>query len=59
VLDLLAASHPTTVVARRLGISEVTVRRHISSAVHKLGVANRAGAVDVLQRQGGLWEDDS
>jgi DNA-binding NarL/FixJ family response regulator len=59
VLELLAASYPTTVVARRLGISEVTVRRHISSAVHKLGVANRAGAVDVLQRQGGLEEHDS
>jgi DNA-binding NarL/FixJ family response regulator len=59
VLELFAASLPTTVVAQRLGISEVTVRRHISSAVHKLGVANRAGAVDVLQRQGGLGEHDS
>jgi DNA-binding NarL/FixJ family response regulator len=27
------------------------VRRHISSAVRKLGAADRAGAVDVLQRE--------
>ena len=51
VLELIAASLSTTVVAQRLGISEVTVRRHISSAVRKLGVADRAGAVDVLQRE--------
>jgi DNA-binding NarL/FixJ family response regulator len=48
VLELIADNHPTTVVARRLGISEVTVRRHISSAVHKLGAADRDGAVELL-----------
>jgi DNA-binding NarL/FixJ family response regulator len=48
VLELIAEHLPTTVVARRLGISEVTVRRHISSAVHKLGVADREGAVELL-----------
>jgi DNA-binding NarL/FixJ family response regulator len=48
VLELIADHLPTTVVARRLGISEVTVRRHISSAVHKLGVADRDGAVALL-----------
>ena len=48
VLELIADHLPTTVVARRLGISEVTVRRHISSAVHKLGVADRDGAVELL-----------
>jgi DNA-binding NarL/FixJ family response regulator len=48
VLELIAEHLPTTVVARRLGISEVTVRRHISSAVHKLGVADREGAVEML-----------
>jgi two-component system NarL family response regulator len=59
VLELIAASHPTTVVARRLGISEVTVRRHISSAVHKLGVGSRAGAIDVLQRESALGEHET
>jgi two-component system, NarL family, nitrate/nitrite response regulator NarL len=48
VLELIAEHLPTTVVAHRLGISEVTVRRHISSAVHKLGVADREGAVELL-----------
>jgi DNA-binding NarL/FixJ family response regulator len=48
VLELIAEHLPTTVVARRLGISEVTVRRHISSAVHKLGVADREAAMALL-----------
>jgi DNA-binding NarL/FixJ family response regulator len=48
VLELIAEHLSTTVVARRLGISDVTVRRHISSAVHKLGVADREGAVALL-----------
>jgi DNA-binding NarL/FixJ family response regulator len=48
VLELIAEHLPTTVVARRLGISEVTVRRHISSAVHKLGASDRKGALELL-----------
>jgi DNA-binding NarL/FixJ family response regulator len=52
VLELIAEHLPTKVVARRLGISEVTVRRHISSAVHKLGVADREGAVELLSGEG-------
>jgi DNA-binding NarL/FixJ family response regulator len=51
VMELIATPLPTTVVALRLGISEVTVRRHISSAVRKLGAHDRAGALDVLQRE--------
>jgi DNA-binding NarL/FixJ family response regulator len=51
VLELLAEDLPTTLVARRLGISEVTVRRHISSAVHKLGVGDREGAIEMLGRE--------
>ena len=53
VLGLIAEHLPTTVVAQRLGISEVTVRRHISSAVHKLGAADREGAVKLLGGKGG------
>lgn len=48
VLELLAEDLPTTLVANRLGISEVTVRRHISSAVHKLGADDREGAIELL-----------
>jgi len=48
VLDLIAAGLSTPAVARRLGISDVTVRRHISSAVHKLGATDRRTAVERL-----------
>jgi DNA-binding NarL/FixJ family response regulator len=51
VLELIGEHLPTTVVARQLGISEVTVRRHISSAVHKLGVADREAAIALLSGQ--------
>jgi len=51
VMELIAVPLPTTVVASRLAISEVTVRRHISSAVRRLGAADRAEAVDMLQRE--------
>jgi DNA-binding NarL/FixJ family response regulator len=42
------------VVAERLGISEVTVRRHMSSVMSKLDVSSRAGAVQLVQREGWL-----
>ena len=48
VLNLIAEGLSTPVVARRLGISDVTVRRHISSAVHKLGATDRRNAVERL-----------
>lgn len=51
VLGLIAQRLPTVVVAQRLGISEVTVRRHVSSAIHKLGVEDRSSAVELLQRE--------
>jgi DNA-binding NarL/FixJ family response regulator len=53
VLELIAEHLPTTVVARQLDISEITVRRHISSAVHKLGVADREAAVALLSEESG------
>ena len=37
-----ARSGHTTEIARRLDISSITVRRHISDLVHKLGVEDRA-----------------
>ena len=41
VLDLLRRGSSTTAIADRLGISSVTVRRHISASMHKLGAEDR------------------
>jgi DNA-binding NarL/FixJ family response regulator len=48
VLGLLADHLPTAVIAQRLGIAEVTVRRHLSSAMRKLHVSDRSSAVQIL-----------
>jgi DNA-binding NarL/FixJ family response regulator len=48
VLELMAEGLRTSQIAVRLSIAEVTVRRHISSAVSKLGVADRDAAIAVL-----------
>lgn len=49
VLRLLAEDLSTAQLARHIGISEVTVRRHVSSAVSKLGVPDRRAAVNLLR----------
>jgi DNA-binding NarL/FixJ family response regulator len=49
VLQLMADGLPTRQLAERLGISGVTVRRHVSALVEKLGVADRAAAVAALR----------
>jgi two-component system nitrate/nitrite response regulator NarL len=51
VLQLVAERLSTSAVGQRLGISEITVRRHISSIMHKLGVHSRASAVRLLSGQ--------
>ena len=48
VLELMTEGLRTSEMAVRLSIAEVTVRRHVSSAMAKLGVSDRAAAVDVL-----------
>ena len=48
VLELMTEGLRTSEIAGRLTIAEVTVRRHVSSAVSKLGVADRAAAIAVL-----------
>jgi DNA-binding NarL/FixJ family response regulator len=48
VLELLRAGASSAQIAAQLGISEVTVRRHASSVVGKLGVADRASAVRLV-----------
>lgn len=53
VLELLADGRSTAEMARRLRISEVTVRRHASAVVSKLGVRDRAGAAALLAGRSG------
>jgi DNA-binding NarL/FixJ family response regulator len=49
VLDFVQAGLSTREIAARLLISEVTVRRHISSVLKKLNVESRAAAMKLLQ----------
>lgn len=44
VLRELAEDRTDRQIATRLGISERTVRAHVSQIIHKLGVASRVGA---------------
>ena len=46
VLGMLRRGHTTATIAERLQIAPVTVRRHISELVHKLGVNSRADLID-------------
>jgi len=56
VLQLVAERLSTSAVGQRLGISEITVRRHMSSIMHKLGVHSRASAVRLLGGQSDPWD---
>ena len=50
VFSLLINNNTTRNIASRLGISEKTVRNHISNVIQKLGVQGRAAAVVELLR---------
>lgn len=50
VFMLLVSNKNTKEIANLLGISEKTVRNHISNAMQKLGVKGRAQAVVELLR---------
>ena len=52
VFELLIKNQTTTEIAKKLGISEKTVRNHISNSMQKLGVKGRAGAVVELLKIG-------
>ena len=52
VFELLIKNNSTTDIASKLGISEKTVRNHISNSMQKLGVKGRAGAVVELLKIG-------
>jgi DNA-binding NarL/FixJ family response regulator len=49
VLQLLGEDRTTGQMARRLRISEVTVRRHVSKVVAKLGVRDRGAAAALMR----------
>jgi DNA-binding NarL/FixJ family response regulator len=48
VLDLMRDGLTTREIAARLFVSEVTVRRHISTTLRKLGVPDRAAALRLV-----------
>jgi len=52
VLKYVAAGLSNKQIARRLGISEKTVRNHLSRVFHKLGATNRTEAVMNAMRKG-------
>ncbi len=52
VLELLAEGLPNKSIAERLGISDQTVKFHVSSISGKLGAANRTDAVRRAVRRG-------
>ena len=53
VLELLAAGLPTGQIARRLGLSDKTMRNHVSAVLTKLQVPDRAAAA-ARAREAGL-----
>jgi len=54
VFNLLVQNKSTKEIAEALGISEKTVRNHISNAMQKLAVKGRAQAVVELLKLGEL-----
>ena len=49
ILERMREGEPTAKIAARCHISEVTVRRHVSSIVRKLGASDRRSAVQLLK----------
>lgn len=47
--ELLREGYPTAEIAVRLGVSPVTVRRHVALLMKKLGAADRTAAVEALR----------
>ena len=51
VVELLLRAASTSEIATQLGVAPVTVRRHVGSVEHKLGVATRAEVVALLKAE--------
>ena len=58
VLGMLRRGKSTAAIAKRLQITPVTVRRHISELVRKLGVADRSELIQVGGRVHGRARED-
>ena len=52
MLGLLLEGMPNKLIARRLGISEKTVKSHLTSVFRAIGVTDRVQAVLWAERQG-------
>jgi DNA-binding NarL/FixJ family response regulator len=52
VLELMAAGDTNARIARRLVLSEGTVKSHVKNILRKLGAANRAEALSQWLRMG-------
>ena len=50
--ELLRDGHSTTEIAERLGVSPVTVRRHVGLLLRKLGAEDREAGVELLRAYG-------
>jgi DNA-binding NarL/FixJ family response regulator len=59
VLDLLCEGAGTAEIAKRLFLSEVTVRRHVSTILGKLGVSSREEAVRIARAEKASKEEAS
>ena len=49
VLDLMRERLATREIAARMFVSDVTVRRHVSALLRKLGAPDRAAAVRLVE----------
>jgi DNA-binding NarL/FixJ family response regulator len=58
ILTVIAQGHSNTEIADRLGLSQKTVRNHVSNIFNKLQVADRAQAI-VRAREAGLGKADA
>ena len=48
VAALVCAGHPSKVIARKMGVSEGTVKTHLHSIYLRLGIQDRAGLAKAL-----------
>ena len=51
VLELLVSGATTAEIAAQLFVRQITVRRHVADAMHKLQVGSRAEAIALLRGQ--------